>query len=624
MTNAPLHEDTLLTLAFSLQANPGAYAVLLGAGVSAPSGILTAWGVVNDLISRIAVVAGDDEPDDPAAWYQARYGEEARYENLLEKLAPSPLERQRLLREYFEPADPDGDSEERMPTLAHRSIAKLVKAGVLRVLVTLNFDRLLEQAIRDEGIEPTIVASAGDVAGLAPLHTLQCCIVHLHGDYLNPRSMLNTTAELDAYEPEMLDLLQRILRDYGLIIAGWSATYDPALVGAIKANYPSRYTMMWVEPRDPSKLATEFRTLMNGCLVPLDADAAFGHIVDSVASLESRAARNPLTAVTAAETAKRELSGRWVAIRLHDTLSVEFDKLRRIPELNLGDNPTEAPDGYLAMVSRIEEACKVPAALIATLAYWGSDDTDAWWIDEIDRFAHQTSGSGLTSLLRMNQIAGSILFYAAGVAAVASKRYTLLNRLVSREVPSEYRDEDELLARVFGPDRALASSSPRLYGFLRTVLSDSLRVSSDALEDAWQFEVLRNAKIAVQNKSFPAAWEAFSSAESIFSVEQRKTLEGSSGVNLSGGKTQAVRDWEAALKWIGGLADLRNVHLYAVDRRLDGPWNVPVAERLVKELNAQGDAHPLVQAGLAPRSKELVGALRGVGWIVGEIADKQS
>ncbi|WP_369745636.1 SIR2 family protein [Paenarthrobacter sp. AMU7] len=399
MTTTTIDEDILLSLAFSLKANPGAYAVLLGAGVSAPSGILTAWGVVTDLISRVAVLIGEDEPEDPAAWYEARFGEEARYENLLEKLAPSQLERQRLLREYFEPADPDDESEARRPTLAHRSIAKLVKAGTLRVLVTLNFDRLLEQAIREEGIEPTIVSSAGDVAGLAPLHTLECCIVHLHGDYLNPTSMLNTTAELDVYEPEMFELLRRILRDYGLIIAGWSATYDPALVDAIKANYPSRYTMMWVEPGYQSPLAAEFRQLMNGYLVPLDADTAFGRIADSLAALTNRASRHPLTVSVAAETAKRELSGRWVAIRLHDTLSREFDRLRRVPELNLGDNPTEAEDGYLAMVGRVEEACKVPAALIATLAYWGGDDTDGWWVEELDRFSHQQKASGLVKLL---------------------------------------------------------------------------------------------------------------------------------------------------------------------------------------------------------------------------------
>lgn len=623
MTTAPRHEDTLISLAFSLRANPGAYAVLLGAGISAPSGILTAWGVVNDLIARVAVLVGEDEPDNPTAWYEERFGEEARYENLLEKLAPSQLERQRLLREYFEPADPDSESEARKPTLAHKSIAKLVKSGTLRVLVTLNFDRLLEQAIRDEGIEPTIVASASDVAGLAPLHTLECCIIHLHGDYLNPSSMLNTTAELDAYEPEMLELLTFILRNYGLIMAGWSATYDPALVTAIKANYPSRYTMMWVEPGLQSIMAADFRTLMKAHLVPLTADTAFGYIADSVASLASRAARHPLTVVTAAETAKRELSGRWVAIHLHDTLSREIDTLRRIPELNLGNNSAEAEDGYLAMVGRVEEACSVPAALLATLAYWGSDDTDRWWIEELDRFSHQPRASGLVKLLRMTHLAGSILFYAAGIAAVASKRYSLLHRLLSREVPSDHRDEGDLLSRIFGTDRALENASPRLYEFLRPVLSDALSISSEALEDAWQeFEVLRNATLIMAHKSFSSAWDAVSESESNLDVQQRMRGEHSSGGAGDGSEAQMLRERDERLTWIGRLGDLWKVHLYAVDRRLNERWHVPVAERLVKELYSQGDTHPLVRAGLSPGSQQLAIALRGVSRSAGDIANE--
>ncbi len=99
-------------------AYPGAYAVLVGAGVSAPSGIPTAWGVVVDLISRRAVLTGEDEPVDHERWYTDRYGEVPRYEAILEKLAPAPLERQRLLRSYSEPAEPG--SEDRQRTAAHR------------------------------------------------------------------------------------------------------------------------------------------------------------------------------------------------------------------------------------------------------------------------------------------------------------------------------------------------------------------------------------------------------------------------------------------------------------------------------------------------------------------------
>ncbi|BFM23909.1 hypothetical protein CHE218_09510 [Microbacterium sp. che218] len=53
------NEDDLPTVAFALQSNPGAYGLLLGAGVYAPSDIPTAWGVLASLIARSAGLAGD-------------------------------------------------------------------------------------------------------------------------------------------------------------------------------------------------------------------------------------------------------------------------------------------------------------------------------------------------------------------------------------------------------------------------------------------------------------------------------------------------------------------------------------------------------------------------------------
>jgi hypothetical protein len=47
----------------------------------------------------------------------------------------------------------------------------------------MNFDRLFEQVLRELQIEPTVVATEADARGLAPLHTVQHCIIHLHGDY---------------------------------------------------------------------------------------------------------------------------------------------------------------------------------------------------------------------------------------------------------------------------------------------------------------------------------------------------------------------------------------------------------------------------------------------------------
>src|SRR6185295_16413522 len=122
---------------------------------------------------------------------------------------------------YFESAGPacDGDqtSVPTPPSAAHHAIAQLVEAGIIWVIVTMNFDRLFEQALTERGIQPTIVATEADAEGLGPLRLVQACVIHLHGDYLNATSMLNTAAELNGYGEHMGALLRHVLGDYGLI-----------------------------------------------------------------------------------------------------------------------------------------------------------------------------------------------------------------------------------------------------------------------------------------------------------------------------------------------------------------------------------------------------------------------
>lgn len=90
--------DPSVSLAMSVQSNPGAYAVLFGSGVSYTSGIPTGWGIICDLVTRVARMHGEDVGDDPGGWYEARYGKEPDYSELLESVARTPTERSQLLR----------------------------------------------------------------------------------------------------------------------------------------------------------------------------------------------------------------------------------------------------------------------------------------------------------------------------------------------------------------------------------------------------------------------------------------------------------------------------------------------------------------------------------------------
>lgn len=137
--------DPVLSLAIAMQSDPGVYALLVGSGLSRSAGIPTGWEVVLDLIRKLAVLMKEDPEGPPDEWYRNRFKEEPDYARLLDQLATTPAERQQLLRNYFEPNDAERDEGLKTPTVAHHAIADLVKRGYIKVIVTTNFDRLIEK-----------------------------------------------------------------------------------------------------------------------------------------------------------------------------------------------------------------------------------------------------------------------------------------------------------------------------------------------------------------------------------------------------------------------------------------------------------------------------------------------
>ena len=630
MTNPHANVDDLLPVSFSLQANPGAYALLLGAGVSAPSGIPTAWGVLEDLVERVAQVHGET-PDDGIGWYQGKFGEFPTYEGILERIAPTQIERQRLLRNYFEQSPDDVEAGRKVPTPAHRSIARLVLAGTVKVIITLNFDHLIERALRDEGIEPTILASPADMEGVAPLHTLDCCVIHLHGDYLNPASMLNTVTELKAYHPSKQKLLQGILENYGLVLAGWSSKYDPALRGAIAAHYPNRFTLTWFEPGVASEEATSLRVLKRGLLVAETADSGFGRLADGVDALITRRARHPLSVPVAVESAKRELSGRSVAIRLHDTLKREFAALHQLQEFHL-ENHNYTTGDYEAMLARVEEASKMTGAIIATLAYWGDEETDSWWLGELPRLATPVEGSGLVKLLSLRVVSGSILFYAAGVSAVAGHRFDLLGRLFNRQRERPYNIGFEPLAVSLDAEAGyenVPTAPTRVFNNVAPLLTEAITVGSDSLDDAWQlFEVLRLAwatlsspRFAELHSAYKVANEAYEKANTAFENAERGGRDVSSERQV---RAAAWQDRDRSLGNLSRLSIIKRPHILVADTRMNERYQSVVATRLLHDLAVEGTAHPLVAGGLVTDPEIFEVAVSAVSLRLGQIGSELS
>jgi len=117
--------DEALNLALSVYSNPGAYALLVGSGISRSAAIPTGWEIVTDLISKLKRLSGDSSDTDPITWYKLKYGEEPDYPRILEMISPTQTERNAILRSYFEPTQEEREQQLKLPTAAHKAIASL-------------------------------------------------------------------------------------------------------------------------------------------------------------------------------------------------------------------------------------------------------------------------------------------------------------------------------------------------------------------------------------------------------------------------------------------------------------------------------------------------------------------
>ena len=279
--------DGRVALATSLHAAPGVYAVLVGSGMSSAAGIATGWQVVQDLIRTIAVAEGVDRETvevDPEVWWEQQGRPEPRYDSILPALASTDAARQALLRRYFDPPV--------QPTEGHQALAALCAAGRIRVIITTNFDRLIERALDQVGITPQVITSPTSVAGMTPLTHAAVTVVKLHGDYAMP-GLRNSPDELATYPPEWNSLLDRIFDEFGLVVVGWSADYDVALAEALSRARSHRYPVFWTSHN--GRLSEAARRLIGnrGATVidTTSADEFLSDLVERIRRLDEVAAR---------------------------------------------------------------------------------------------------------------------------------------------------------------------------------------------------------------------------------------------------------------------------------------------------------------------------------------------
>lgn len=514
--------DPATQMAFAVHENKGVFALLLGSGLSRAAEIPTGWEITTDLVRRVATAQGVKEQDNWGKWYIETEGKEPSYSELLAQLAVTPAERRAILHGYIEPDVEDREEGRKVPTAGHKAIAKLVRDGYIKVIVTTNFDRLMENALREVGVEPTVITSPDVLQGAEPLTHSTCYILKVHGDYKDAR-ILNTDEELGAYPESYNALLDRIFDEHGLIVCGWSGEWDHALRAAISRAPNRRYPLFWASRGDLKGQGAELCRARQGVTVPMtDADSFFTRLVEQVETLSLSKRQNPVGVDMLVNRAKRYLAKPEHRIQLSDLISEEVTRIiERLDQEDMGTQGKFSAEEFQRRVAIYEGSTEGLAKVCGLIGRWGDETQVRLVVDAIRAivdYAEKIMG-GMTVFLNMRRYPAVLVFQACALGMVRSENWSLLHAFMGVEIDTGYDgrmrmidavspsvwkgDEQKLWQNLPDYERRYTPLSDHLTGTVfsewgRTFLSSTTKLSYDVilLEVLTAFRYMEGADIA--------------------------------------------------------------------------------------------------------------------------------
>lgn len=506
-------------MAFSVYNNPGVYALLLGSGVSRAAEIPTGWEIVKDLIKQIAVAQGEAISENPIEWYEEEHGIQPRYDDLLAKLGKASAERNSILRRYFEASAEERERDDKIksPTRAHRSIAQMIKDGFIRVVLTTNFDRLLENALMEIGIVPDVVSTDSMLEGARPPQHSAITIYKLHGDYRDD-SFKNIAGELAEYTPQWNALLDRIIDEYGLIVCGWSADWDIALRQALERAKTRRYSTFWGSYSEQLSETTQMLIKQrDGQLIaPISADEMFVELQQAVEALHTFRRVHPMSVTIAVERIKKLIPHDTTQIELEDLMLSETEcaykaftsqeLISQFEELVIQRLHTAPIETWQELLTLSYSACEIPLNLAATLAWYGNSQQASLIRRVLMRWFELPRGQAHSQIA--HSISGLLLIYMCGIAAIYRSNWPYLSALLNDNKVKDFRRSHEVTMSVAEEiidtiyDHFQFANGPRSY----TQVSQLIQ---DVVHQAFGFCLPSPTKFEVAFDLFEAFFEVF-------------------------------------------------------------------------------------------------------------------
>ncbi|MGC8691160.1 MAG: SIR2 family protein [Caldisericum sp.] len=235
--------NPIIKLIANAQPGEKKFALFVGAGVSKDAEVPTAWDLMLKTASLLYAAENNEikESINYEEWFLNSNYAKMSYSELIENLYPTYPAQQDFLQQYL---------GSRKPGKVHELIAELARRGIIRAIVTTNFDHYIEDALKGKGLDIQVISTEEDLTNSEPL--IQCKKVRIykpHGD-LGKGMLRNTPVDLERLPQQIEDELVRVLSVHGVMVLGYSGR-DKDMQRVFERRNYSYYQLFWINPQHP-------------------------------------------------------------------------------------------------------------------------------------------------------------------------------------------------------------------------------------------------------------------------------------------------------------------------------------------------------------------------------------
>nr|QNO49190.1 hypothetical protein CDCKMDEO_00035 [Methanosarcinales archaeon ANME-2c ERB4] len=344
----PVNINPIFPLSYNLADGRKKYVLFCGAGVSKDAGSPTGWDILLETLKLVRTQEESENKeytDNEMETYYEENFKDFTYSEIIESLFPSMEEQREFLEKLF---------ENKAPGKAHKLIAEWVKAGLIRFIITTNFDSSIEHSLDNAGLRGkySVITDGKQVLTSKPWnHVENCRVYKVHGT-IEQGEIKNTKKDLEKLdrdlEKDFLDIIER----HGVIVLGYAGNNDDkAVMDCFNGRRFKGYTLYWtVHDNRIDDNVQELVERQDGRFIDIQSASDFLEEVLNRVEIARRGTEQTSEAV--AQVRFKNLITSSSDIEIRQTIDEERRKLEKyfgniLDEVD-GKNYESLWDGYLA------------------------------------------------------------------------------------------------------------------------------------------------------------------------------------------------------------------------------------------------------------------------------------